>query len=692
MTQKKVHPWRYHSIGVIFCLVLVIYLGRLFYLQIFCGAPDDGSDTSTRRVTVQAVRGEIYDRNGVPLVTNRYTYDLTLSYAALARSGLHRANETCLAIANALTSTDEGARHVEKYFPYEGTYPYYTPSAEMGDPESVVAYRFSKVLATVGIDKNASVEQVVKYYTSTYDLLATDGDGRRVYDDDEVDRLIRLRYDMDAVGFKASGTYTYAKEVSLALMTYVKELSPVGVSFVVNASRVYNYPGYASHILGTVGPIYSEEWDYYNEQGYQMNAVVGKSGCEYAFEAHLHGIDGIYEIETDASGRVISTRVISEPIAGNDVYLTIDIKLQIAAEDGLRDNVREVIERSQGLPDHGANCAAGAAVALDPNTFDVLALASFPTYDLSTYQQSYNDLIADKSNPLFNRALNGLYAPGSTYKPGVSIVGLMRDQIAPTTTIPCGGVYTRYDDYRPKCSTYPHAYGSRLDVRHAIADSCNCFFYELGYRLGIDTLSSYMSRFGFGKATGLELGGQLGNQANADGWLAAEIPGLTLQAAIGQSDTVASPLQLACYLGTLTNGGTRYAAHLLQAVYPFGSDTPSYSYEPSEQNVLDRIEIPENDLAFVLSGMRDVVSGNSVVDRYIPNDLYDANGNRVTVGGKTGTAQNSSGCDNALFICAAPYDNPEIVISVVIEQGYTGGYSSFTAGRILSAYYNRSGN
>ena len=687
MTHRRTHLWRYLGIVLVFCLISVIYLGRLFYLQILCGPPDSGSDTDTRRVTVQAVRGEIYDRNGVPLVTNRYTYDLTLSYSTLASGGLHRANETCLTLDRALDSTGEGGKHTEKYFPFDGTYPYYHPSEAAKDPDSTVFYRFGKVLSAIGLKESATAEQVVKYYVSTYDLLATDANGRRVYDDDEVDRLIRLRYDMDAVGFKTAGEYTYAEDVSLELMTYVKERSPVGVSFTVNASRVYNYPGYASHILGTVGPIYSEEWDYYNEQGYQMNAVVGKSGCEYAFESYLHGIDGVMEIELDRMGRVVSSRVISEPVAGNDVYLTIDIELQIAAEDGLRDNVREVIERSQGEIERGANCAAGAAVALDPNTFDVLAIASFPTYDLTTYQQSYNDLIADKSNPLFNRALNGLYAPGSTYKPGVSIAGLMRDQISTGSTILCDGVYTRYNDYRPKCSTYPHVYGSRLNVRQAIADSCNCFFYELGYRLGIDALSDYMGRFGFGKSTGLELGGQLGNQANADNWLAAEIPGLTLQAAIGQSDTLASPIQLACYLGTLTNGGTRYSAHLLRAVYAFGGGEPIYAYEQTEQTVLDRIEIIQSDLDAVLGGMRDVVTGNSVVDRYIPDDLRDANGNRVAVGGKTGTAQNSSGCDNALFVCAAPFDNPEIVISVVIEQGYTGGYASFTAGRILEAFY-----
>ena len=680
MTARKTHFFRYMAVAAVFCLICVIYLGRLLYIQLSGNADDQNTGTTKRTVTVQAVRGEIYDRNGNALVTNRYAYDMTLSYSTLAASGIRQADETCLSLMDALKSSDETDKHVEKFFPYEGVYPYYALTEEAADADSIPYYQLQKVLKAIGLKEDASISDVIEYYVSSYDLLATDANGKRLFDDDEVDRLIRLRYDMDAVGFKSAGEYSFAQDVSLSLMTYVKELGLSGVSFQVNVERVYNYPGYASHILGTVGPIYSEEWEYYNEQGYQMNAIVGKSGCELAFESYLHGSDGVLEIEEDASGNIVSIKVKTEPIAGNDVHLTIDIDLQIAAEDGLRDNVAYVVDRANGSTERGANCSAGAAVAIDPDSFDILAIASYPSYDLSTYNAMYSDLINDAKNPLFNRALNGLYAPGSTYKPGVAIAALMEGKINAYSTIYCGGKYTRYGDYQPRCSTHPHAYGSYLNATQAITDSCNCFFYELGYRLGIDTMSAYMGKLGIGQSTGLELGGQNGQLASADRWLASETPGLTLQAAIGQSDNLASPLQLACYAATIANGGTRYSAHLLDSVYAFGSTAPSYTYLQSESSILSSLDIPSDILSSVYLGMRNVVRENDVVARFLSSLP-------VSVGGKTGTAQNSTGCDNALFICTAPYDDPEIVISVVIEQGYTGGYAAFTAGKILEQYY-----
>lgn len=688
MAVKKNYFMRYIAIAAIFCAICVVYLGRLFFIQI-TGNQNDKSNTNTRTVTISAVRGEIYDRNGSPLVTNRYTYDLTLSYTGLSALGTRIANETCLSLLDALKNSGESEKHVEKFFPFEGAYPYYSFSEEARDTDSIPYYRLTRVLKILDLDGDATPEEIMEYYVETYGLLAVDNAGTRLFDDDEIDRLIRLRYDMDANNFRSSGEYTLAEEIGLSTMTYVKELSLDGVTFAVNVERVYNYPGYASHILGTVGPIYSEEWKYYNEQGYQMNALVGKSGVEAAFEKYLHGSDGKLKIWEDADGNMIKTEVLVEPVAGSDVHLTIDIGLQIAAEDGLRENVEYVVNRSGGLVDHGANANAGAAVVMDPNTFSVLAIASYPTFDLSTYNLNYNDLLSNDATPLLNRALNGLYEPGSTFKLGVAAAALSEGKITATSTVSCTGKCLIFDSYQPECSTHPHTalFGTnRLNVVQAIADSCNVFFFEMGHRLGIDTLNSYMSGFGFGQSTGLELGGNTGVLAGPD--YRAEIhgalwqPGDVLQTSIGQSDNQTTPMQLACYISTLVGNGTRYQAHLLDSVYGFGSDTPSYTYTQSEETLLSRVELSQSVRSTVLSGMREVVANNSIVQRWISSKTVP-----VPVGGKTGTAQNSKGCDNALFVCAAPIDNPEIVISVVIEQGYTGSYAALTAGRVLEQYY-----
>ena len=680
MMSKKTHAWRYLAIVAIFCLVCIIYLGRLFYIQIAGKADAYTAQTTTRTVTIRAVRGEIYDRNGNALVKNQYTYDLTLSYAAFSELNLIDSNRTALFL---LAECEKENKHTEKFFPLYGQYPTYAFGEGIESKDSPSYYRLQRVLTQIGLAADATADEIRDYYTKTYDLLAIDTSGNRLYTDEEVDRLIRLRYDMDAMQFNATNDYVFATDVSMSLLTRVKEPAPKGVVFSVNAQRVYCYPGYASHILGTVGPIYSEEWGYYNEQGYQMNAIVGKSGCEAAFEQYLHGSDGQLLIEEDAAGNVLNVTVKTPPVAGNDVYLTIDIDLQIAAEDGLRENVEYVVGNSYGNELRGSNCNAGAAVALDPNTFEVLAIASYPTYDLTTYNQDYDTLYANLAKPLLNRALGGAYAPGSTYKMGVALAGLMDGKITASSTINCTGTYTRYHSYQPKCATYGSSHAGNITVKTAITTSCNTFFYELGYRLGIDTMNSYMKHFGFGQPTGFELGGTAGilagpdyrQQIHGDVWT----EGLTLQAAIGQSDNQASPLQLAAYMGTLANGGTRYKTHLLKEVYTFGNEVPTYTYN-TEDSILDSLEIPSEYLSVIFDGMKNMISTHSVAKSFMRSVP-------VTVGGKTGTAQTSNLCDNALFVCAAPYNDPDIVISVVLEQGFSGEYASLTAARILEAYY-----
>ena len=688
--NNRTHTLRYLGIVAVFCLVCVIYLGRLFFIQISGRENEYKSDITEREVTVQAVRGEIYDRNGVKLVANRYSYDLSFAHKQFFSLTVQERNEVCLSVQTALERRGgEGVRE-QKFFPFDGTYPNYTYNADTLDGDSIRAYRLKRVLGDIGLETDATATELRDYYTDTYDLLQIDNNGERRLSDKEIDTLIRMYYDIDAVRFRSSGEYILCEGVDMSLMTYIKEQNIKAVNFTVSVEREYCYPGYASHILGLVGPIYSEEWEYYNELGYQMNAIVGKSGCEAAFENYLRGTDGKMRIKEDKNGNVTEVEVLTQAVAGNDVYLTIDINLQIAAEDGLAENVEYVFNQSLGVAANGADCNAGAAVAMNPNTFEVLAIASYPTYNLTTYNADYNLLLQDPANPLTNRAIDGLYAPGSTLKPGMAAIALKDGVLTKSEYITCTGKY--HGSFN--CSTYSdtHRWGS-IDVKDAISYSCNSFFCELGDRLGILKMENYLSKFGLGEPTGLELGGKEGILAGPtyraehpekynpqDQW----VPGLTWQAAVGQQHEL-SPVQIAAYISTLCNGGTRYTAHLLHSVYRFGSEEPSFVHQQTDDTVLSRIELAQDDLDTIFEGMRRMVNETNFVRRWIA----DNDDIPVTVGGKTGTAQRGGdNPDNALFVAAAPYNDPDVVISVVLENGAHGYYCAMTAARILEAYYN----
>lgn len=691
MAHKRTPLFRYLILAVTFCAVCTVYLGRLFYVQIIGReeTPDDG--TQVRLVTIPAVRGEIFDRNGKALVSNRYTYDLILSSAALSAVSAGTANRIYLTLLEALRVCNAEQTHTEAYFPFDGTYPDYSYSAASQDENTSVSFHLRRILKNLGMKETAKAVDLVREYLDTYHLTATDEQGNPLYTDLQIDRLLRLHYDMDAKKFGEGEDYTFAEDADTVLLTYVQEMSLVGVSFSVTADRVYRYPGYASHILGAVGPIYAEEWDYYNEKGYQMNTVVGKSGCELAFEEYLHGTDGRMRLTLDANGTVINTEILSEPQSGQDVWLTIDIDLQIAAEDALAENVAYVQERDMGKDtvEAGYECNVGAAVAMDPDTFEILAIASYPTYDLTTYNRDYNSLAADPAKPLLNHALRGTYVPGSTFKVLMSAAGLKEGLITSSTTFPCTGSYT-FGSAHPKCSTWPHGTSS-LTVTQALADSCNSFFYELGVRMGIETMSEYMKAFGIGEETGIELGELTGQRSERDSdWQ----PGNVLSAAIGQYNTQLTPLQICTMISSISNGGTRYRAHLLHEVRAFGSDTPSYTDAEILGEPLSRTELDDGILATVFAGMRQMITSSSTAQRF-----YTQAGVKSAVGGKTGTAEvwhyltdEETGEEtrivttNALFVGTAPYNDPELVISVVLENASSGAYASMTAARITAAW------
>ncbi len=700
---------RMMGLGIFFLICCFVYLAVFAVMELngenIKGHAKDG--TTERTVIVQAMRGQIYDRNGKPLVTNEYTYSLTVDYSVLPTDPQKR-NETLLKALEVLYTCGEGKCFVDYRYPFLGVYPdvMYSSVAEIkgsADYETLLkqfdssglrdrmirglkAEGMSTKEATAAFDADPlsyiTARKLVDYFFDEYELLATDSEGNRLYTADEINRLLHVYWGMEASGFSRANDYVMAEGISMNTITCEKELSLPGIGFATAYERVYQHPGYASHILGQTGPIYAEEWPYYKELGYNMNATVGKSGCEAAFEAYLHGQDGVKVIVEDAAGRVVDEYMKTEAVAGRDVYLTIDIDLQIAAEDGLRENV-SYVQNNLGVE----NCRAGAISVMDPNTGEVLALASYPTYDLSTFNENYDILYADESLPLYNRALSGLYAPGSTFKPAVTAAALMEGVVRTDTKLECAGVYTYYQSYQPKCWIYNSNSAAKqhgwITADDALRVSCNCYYYEVGRLLGIERMNHYCTLFGLGQATGIELGEATGilagpawREANKQkDWMATD----TIAAAIGQSDNAFTPLQLSVYLSTLVNGGTRYSAHLLSRSVDVSTGQTVYATEPE---ILDAFTISDTYRQEILYGMEQVISSSGSISSWMSRVP-------VTVAGKTGTAQvGANQNDNGLFVCCAPSRNPEIVVTSVIEKSGGGSYAALAAARVLEEYYN----
>lgn len=684
-------------LGAVFVVACIVFAARMIYVTINIDPVETVQEYRyEREEPIQALRGQIYDRNGKVLVYNETSYNMVFDYDAMAADNIDR-NYAILQAIYSLSNTGNQNKRAETEFVFDGSYPNYTYSSEAKDTDSAVYFHLLRRIAENELETNAPIskteltatyleefyasnpaefpteQEIIDWFLERYKLNAVASDGETpLFSDREIDLIIRVRYDMEVNDFSIFNRYVFAEGIDLPFMTYVKELGIVGADFESDTKRGYAYSGYASHILGRYGSIPTEQWEYYKELGYQMDSKVGLSGCEAIFEDYLRGKDGIRVVVEDEQGNIIDSYVKKEAVAGKDVYLTIDIDLQIAAEDGLAINVK-----------YCANADSGALTAIDPENGEVLALASYPTYDLATYSQSYNELIADPTRPLYNRALDGLYAPGSTFKVGMVAAGITSGTVSANTHINCSGRYMYYSpSYTPRCWIYPGSHGD-LDAADALKVSCNCYFYELGRLMGIDLMNQYCAGYGLGQSTGIELGDKKGILAGPlyreENGLDVWTPGNTIQAAIGQSDNSFTPLQLSVYISTVLNGGDRYEAHLLKEVRDYGNGDTVYK---NEAKIVSSIKLSAEAVSAVKEGMRRMAESSSMVQTFM-GDLP------VTVGGKTGTAElGGTAQENGLFVCAAPYNDPEIVVSSVIEHAGGGSYAVIAASYVLEEYYS----
>ena len=656
--KKNGFSARYIGITAVFLLVCIFYAIKILDIQSDGKAGSfDANGLVTRTYTVAGVRGEIYDRNGVLLVGNEISYDIIFEYGSIPDTTAEF-NREILATLDAMKKTDSESFLANDFYVLEGTYPNLRFCTEVSNNSSEEYKYLLRFLDANNISvEHVTAEDVATVLRRKYKIYEDN------YTNEEITALLRVRYEMERVQFGYYNPYVLAEKVPTSLVSSIQESGIDGVNFKINSERVYMYPGYASHILGRVGKIQEKDLEYYTSLGYSMDALVGNSGCEAAFENDLHSQDGILKVVYDENGSIVKKSYEVAPISGNDVWLTIDIEMQIAAEDSLAQSVGR-------LP--SAN--AGAAVALEANSGAVLAMASYPTFDLTKLSsiEYYNTILGDENLPELNRALSGVYPPGSVYKIGAALAALEEGQITSSSTYTCNHVFPYM--HKPTCLGN-HGATSVID---AIRDSCNVFFYYLGMDMGTDKLTKYTKPMGLGVPTGIELPektGTVAGRATSDLWNV----GNDLSAAIGQANHGYTPLQMGVYTAALANGGNRYQVHLLHSVHEFFTGKVIFNYEKS---IIDTVEFSKANRNTVLEGMRKVVTSHTLIN----NNFASL---PVLVGGKTGTAEVTGKADYALFTGVAPYDDPEIVGLCIIEQGVTGENASYTVSEMFKAYYNK---
>lgn len=598
---------------------------------------NDGA-TSVMTTVLNAPRGEILDCYGRQIAINRDGYNIVFNKAYVKEN----LNDVILTLVN-LLEQNEVVWKDELPITAQAPYTYI-------EGESTKKLFQKLELAHYATAQN-SIDAMIKKYK-------LEG-----YSKDEQRKIMGVRYGMDISDFSVSYPYTFAEDIPTELMRKISESSFLldGVTVEVVPFREYLDTSLAVNLIGTVGPIFEEEWEEYKKKGYSYDDKIGKSGIEAWGEEYLRGIDGEITYRLDKDGNIISKEVTKEPVAGKTIMLTLDKNMQRKTQDTLEQVVRDLQSR-------GGTAKAGAAVAVRINSGEVICAANYPTYDSATMNENYNALAKDPAKPLTNRAFNGVYPIGSTIKPIVAIAALENNLYHQGETVNCVRKYVYFDDYQPSCMHY-HGH---MNLKSALSKSCNYFFFDLGRRIGAMTLTDYYKQFGLGVKTGVEVGDAAGIllEPKNNG-----VGGDTLQISIGQLNAF-TPLQLANYTATLANGGSHYKATLISQIVSYDM---AEVYQKSEAEVKNTIKMSDSNLSAVKEGMLSVTedgTGRAALGDY-----------PIKIGGKTGTSQVTGKADHSVFIAFAPFDKPEIAISVVLEHGASGFAAGSIVRNILDAYF-----
>ena len=702
------------AVAAVLAVILAVFVGVLYNLQIV--HVEDYRAMSVvkidNRVTVEGARGELLDRYGRELVTNRAVYRITLNTRLMGDEAERNPN-----LMELITICRDNGLSWSDSLPISTTAPFTyttdTPLAYELSDGGVAFTRLGRLLNALPLGSTVKESlnlpdtrdiEAAKDLTeipagpTAEELIAALRNYFEIdpaWSDEDARALIGVLYEVNLRTYEINQQeYIFAQDVDIDVISAIKERGLTGVS--VDATTVREYQtSAAAHLLGRVGSIQNSTWDYYRELGYSMNDKVGIDGAESAFESYLRGESGTLVQELDTSGRVISeywytnskTGETDEPQPGDNVMLTLDLRLQEKVEEILANTIENLdSEDTEG----------GAVVVESVKDGEILAMASYPTFDLANvYSNStlYNEVKDNPLRPFTNRATQEFYYPGSTFKPLVAIAALEEGLTTPTEEIEDTGSlelpeeeHYPYGDFHPQCWIYRQYGGNHgwENLAEALRDSCNIYFYTLGHRLGIDKIDEYAAAFGLGEPTGIEVPevkGWVAGPATSEALNQTWYGGNLLNAAIGQDNTQVTPLQLANYIVTLLNGGDHLVPHLLKTVK--SSDYAETVYE-QEREVRNSLELDPANVEAVKQGMWAVANDpESTVDQYLSNLA-------VEVGAKTGSAQVGSAEleADAIFTLFAPYDDPEIVISIVVEGGASGGNLAQAAGQIVNYYFS----
>ena len=655
------------------CVLMALYGLRLIFLQLVKGESFKAQATNTTdyKFTVTAARGDIVDSRGERIATSVTGYNVVLNKLLMGDEDLDGMLQK---IVELLRENGESWNDTLLIGQPDAA-GNYTFTAEQGNSKDQKA--LSTVKENLGLQQYATANDVMEKLVEDYGLSDFSPEWQRV--------LGGIHYEMQLQAFSNVNNFIMAENVSEKTVATIKEhsLSLPGVEIVETSTRSYEQSAVLPHVLGRVGKITAEKWKVTDEngqvtyplreKGYNMNDIIGISGLESAYEDELRGKDGVETITRNSDGVIVNTALTTVPEPGHTVQLTVDSSFQKAVDKALAENI-DMINRVYNTGNMKA--AAGAAVVLDVKDGGVLAASNYPSFDQNLYATQYSEYSSDASLPLFNRALQGLYTPGSTFKPAVAVAALDSGLINQHSTVFCNGVYTYYKGYSPRCTRHGHS--GNIDVVTAIKWSCNIFFYDVGRRLTSDVYDAYAYKLGLGQRTGVEVSEALGHLTTKND--SNYIDSLDVQAAIGQGNTVVTPIQLATYAAALANNGVRYRTHFVKAI--LDSNTGEVLQE-TQPEVMDVIEDTGNTFELVRQGMKQVPS---TITGKIGSYPY-------AIACKTGTPQRSETYApgkhylNAMMIAYLPADDPQIAIGITIEYGGYGARTGDLVVDIANAYF-----